>query len=415
MTRRDGEGRLSGFTTRGRCLLAGGIATAACSIVLNERDLLRIGVFVAMLPLLGWLLAARTKRALRVSRVITPDRLPVGSDASVELRLRGTALLGALRLVDTVPDAAGPQAAAPPRFTVHRLSGRGAAAMSYPIRPALRGIHKIGPLSGTVTDPLGLAEFERGLIGDNRLLVLPRIAALRGMPPALGTGDGTPGAALAHQGQGASDVLIRQYRPGDELRRVHWKSTARHDELMVRLEERPWRGGMTVLLDRRDNAHRGRGANSSLEFAVTLAASICAHLIARGEPVQLVTEDGTPLTQAPGVDPVLDALAALRPSARPDLSGPELTQGSDVLAILGAVGPGHLESLLARRATGGHAIMLDIATWDPAERRAGSSAASAATLRAAGWHVAEAVAGVAPDRVWDDLTSGAAPDGMRVG
>lgn len=415
MTRRDGDGRLSGFTTRGRCLLAGGLATAACSVVLNERDLLRIGVFVAMLPMLGWLLAARTRRALRVNRAIVPARLPVGAEAAVELRLRGTALLGALRLVDTVPDAAGPQATAPPRFTVHRLSGRGAAAMSYPIRPVLRGIHKIGPLSGTVTDPLGLAEFERGLLGDDRLLVLPRVVALRGMPPALGTGDGTPGAALAHQGQGASDVLIRQYRPGDELRRVHWKSTARHDELMVRLEERPWRGGMTVLLDRRDNAHRGRGANSSLEFAVTLAASICAHLISRGEPVQLVTEDGTALTQSPGVDPVLDALAALRPSARPDLAGPELTQGSDVLAILGAVGPGQLEGLLARRTTGGHAIMLDTATWDPAERRAGSSAVSASTLRAAGWHVVEATAGAVPERVWDDLTTGAAPDGMRVG
>ncbi|MFC4943478.1 DUF58 domain-containing protein [Pseudonocardia sp. GCM10023141] len=415
MARRDGDARLSGFTTRGRCLLAGGIATAACSLVLNERDLLRIGVFVAMLPLLGWLLAARTRRALRVSRTITPNRLPVGTDAEVELRLHGTALLGALRVIDTVPDAAGPLPSAPPRFTVHRLSGRGAAVMTYPLRPVLRGIHRIGPLSGSVSDPLGLAEFERRLIEDDRLLVVPRVVALRGMPPALGAGEGTPGAALAHQGQGASDVLIRQYRPGDELRRVHWKSTARHDDLMVRLEERPWRGGLTVLLDRRDAAHRGRGVDSSLEFAITLTASICAHMIARGEPVQLVTEDGAALTAAPGVDAVLDALAALRPSARPDLSGPELTHGNDVLAVLGAVGPGQLEGLLARRTSGGHAILLDTGTWDPAQRRAGGSAAVASTLRAAGWHVAEARLGSLPDRVWDDLTTGGIPDGMRMG
>ena len=104
---------------------------------------------------------------------------------------------------------------------------------------------------------------------------------------------------------------------------MHWRSTARHDELMVRLEERPWRAGTTVLLDRRDAAHRGRGADSSLEFAISMAASVCAHLIDRGEPVDLVTEDGTALP-GPPLDAMLDALATLRPSARADLTGPEL-------------------------------------------------------------------------------------------
>ena len=133
---------------------------------------------------------------------------------------------------------------------------------------------------------------------------------------------------------------MRPYRHGDELRRVHWRSTARHDELMVRLEERPWRAGTTVLLDRRDGAHRGRGADSSLEFAVSMAASVCAHLIGRGEPVDLVTEDGTRAARpARRLDPMLDALAALRPSARADLTGPDLPTGRDVVAVLGAVAP----------------------------------------------------------------------------
>jgi uncharacterized protein (DUF58 family) len=93
-------------------------------------------------------------------------------------------------------------------------------------------------------------------------------------------------------------VLVRPYRIGDELRRVHWRSTARYDELMVRLEERPWRGGTTLLLDRRDCAHRGRGAGSSLEYAISVAASVYAHLLARGEPVAMVAEDGTGLAAA---------------------------------------------------------------------------------------------------------------------
>jgi uncharacterized protein (DUF58 family) len=406
--------RFSGLTTRGRCLLAGGLATAASAVALDDRDLLRVGVFVAVLPLLALLLAARARRRIHVERELTPARVPVGAQVTVALRLHGGPLLGALRLADTPPDAAGPQAAAPPRFTVHRLSGRGSAEVTYPLRPVLRGVHRVGPLSGTAADPLGLAEFERELAPADPLLVLPRVVPLHGLPPAIGAGEGTPGAALAHQGQGASDVLVRPYRQGDELRRVHWRSTARYDELMVRLEERPWRGGMTVLLDRRDAAHRGRGADSSLEFAVSLAASICTHLLARGEPLDLITEDGVQLG-APGSgigpEPLLDALAALRPSARPDLAGPQLRSGTDVLAVLGALGPGQAEALIGRRSGGGNAVLLDTTTWDPAigarEAGGGTAAANAAILRRGGWHVTVATAGSSPEQVWNDLVGAA--------
>jgi hypothetical protein len=246
---------------------------------------------------------------------------------------------------------------------------------------------------------------------------------LRGLPPALGAGEGTPGAALAHQGQGTSDVLVRPYRAGDELRRVHWRSTARHDELMVRLEERPWRGGMTVLLDRRDEAHRGRGADSSLEFAVSLAASVCKHLIGRGEPVTLVTEDGVEVlggTQPVGeaatgghvtaIDPLLDALASLRASARNDLVGPAFDRTGDVVAVLGGIRPGQLDAFLARGESGGHAVLLDVGTWDPASGRTGSADATATALRRAGWRVAVARAGDQLERIWDDLVAGAAPE-----
>jgi uncharacterized protein (DUF58 family) len=315
-----------------------------------------------------------------------------------------------------VPDAAGPQTDSPPRFTVHslgRTAGRPgrSAVINYPLRPVLRGAHRVGPLTASSTDPLGLAQFERELAPPSGLLVLPRVVPLQGLPPALGSGEGTPGAALAHQGQGASDVLVRPYRVGDELRRVHWRSTARHDELMVRLEERPWRGGITLLLDRRDSGHRGRGAASSLEFAVSLTASVYAHLVARGEPVTLVAEDGMPLVgpgSGPSTDAMLDVLAGLRASARADLGGPEITPGADVVAVLGEIGPGELETLQARRPGGGYAVLLDTATWARAgSGRDGSRAtANAAALQRLGWNVTVATARTAPDRAWDELIAG---------
>lgn len=405
--------RLSGLTTRGRCLLAGGLATAGCSLVLAERDLLRAGAFVALLPALGLLLASRTRRRMRMTRTLSASRIPVGGEVQVDLALTGATLVGALRIADTVPDAAGPSPGEPPRFTVHRMPGSRrspgrAVRLTYPLRPRLRGVHTIGPLASTVTDPLGLAEYARAVDGGDRLLVLPEVVPLRGLPPALAAGDGVSGATFAQQGQGHIDVLVREYRHGDELRRVHWRSSARHDEIMVRLEERPWRGGAVVLVDRRDAAHRGRGVDASLEFAISLAASVCAHLIARGEPISLVTEDGrSPAGTATGLDPLLDALAALRPSARVDLAGPDLPAGADVIAVLGAVGPAGLDALLAR-SRGGHAVLLDTATWDPADGQAGSADSAAAALRRAGWTVAVARAGTTPDRAWDALrTAGA--------
>lgn len=402
-------GLLAGITGRGRCLLAGGIATVGCAIVLDERDLLRIGVFAAALPLLALALTAWTRRAVQVERAVLPERLPVETEAAVTLRLSGGPLIGSMRLTDTVPDAAGPRPEAPPRFSVHRLSPRAGAQLRYPLLPVRRGVHRLGPVTTHVTDPLGLTELEREVPGTSRLLVLPRVTPLRGTPPALGAGAGTRGAALSHQGMGQSDVLVREYRPGDELRRVHWRSTARHDELMVRLEERPWRGAITVLLDRRDCAHRGRGAGSSFEFAVELVASMCVHLIRHGEPVTLVFEDGSDATAGMAIsglrtaDAILDVLAAVRPSARTDLGGPALAQG-DVLAVLGAAEPAQLDALLASCPGAGHAVLLDAAAWDPATATAAPPVApTATTLRRADWHVTVADANATTGRVWDDL------------
>ena len=83
-----------------------------------------------------------------------------------------------------------------------------------------------------------------------------------------------------------------------------------------------------------------------------------------------------------------------------------------MLAVLGTIGPGQVEGLLARRPTGGHAVLLDTAGWDPAGRR-GTAAGTAATLRHAGWRVTVATAGSTPERIWDDLISGAGPDTVR--
>ncbi|MEJ8282204.1 DUF58 domain-containing protein [Pseudonocardia spirodelae] len=403
--------RRAGLTVRGRCLLAGGAAMVVSAIALDERDLVRVGAFVLLLPLLALVVALRSRRTLQVERTLEPSRLEAGTGGTVLLRIAGGALLGALRIADHVPDAAGSSDRYPPRFTVHRLGRRG-ARVGYPVRPAVRGAYRIGPLRGRGTDALGLAEFRRDLLAADRLLVVPRVTPLTGRPAltSVATGRGAEGGS--RPGPGTPDVLIRPYRQGDELRRVHWRSSARRDELMVRLDDRPDPSGVTLLLDRRDGAHRGHGAGSSLEWAVEFTASVAVHLLHRGEAVALVDESGEAVgdvpagvTGADAVAPRLESLALVRPSAAtgfaaaPPAAGAGRPEG--VLAVLGGTAPQDVTALVAAWPRGGHAVLLDVDTWSSATRARPASVAAVA-LRRAGWQATVVTSGTSVQRAWAD-------------
>src|SRR5205823_12945703 len=101
------------------------------------------------------------------------------------------------------------------------------------------------------------------------LMVAPLVHHL----PAVRLGGGWAGAGESMSRSvataGEDDSATREYRLGDDLRRIHWRSTARRGELMVRREEQPWQSRAVVLLDSRESAHHGDGPLSSLEWAVS--------------------------------------------------------------------------------------------------------------------------------------------------
>ena len=389
------RGALSGLTTRGRCLLAAGLAAALCSFVLNERDLLRVSVFVVALPILVCLLTAVARVGLHAQRQINPIRTPVGGRAEVTLHITSTGRLptGGLLVSDGVPYSLGGK----PRFVIEHLPRHTGTRLRYHVQPVLRGIQQLGPLKATITDPFGLAEFERELAHTSRLIVVPRVVKLVGVPGGSGLGSGDDGSVRLNAGQGEDDAIVRPYRQGDDLRKVHWRSTAKRDEMMVRVEERPWRGGTTVLLDHRAAAHRGTGANSSLEWAVSFAASVCLHLHRYGQRIKLVTESGGLIVRDSGDGThndhaVLDALAGLQatPTTTMD-SARDPGSGQELIAILGATTSEALSTLIGHRSRGTRslAVLLDTAAWAaPGEGEAGTDIDGAtALLRGAGWGV----------------------------
>ncbi|WP_158887311.1 DUF58 domain-containing protein [Amycolatopsis anabasis] len=417
---------LSGLTTRGRCLLAAGVAAAVCAVVLNERDLLRVAVFVVALPLLVAAFIAASRVRIGAARKMLPDRVSVGSAGEVELDLwrNGRLPAGEVLLEDGVPYALG----ARPRFVVERLPHDRAVGLRYPIQPVLRGIQQIGPLRATITDPFGLCEFERELIGHSRLIVVPKVVGLWGLPSGAGIGAGDDGSIRLHAGQGETDVIVRQYRQGDDLRKVHWRSTARRDEIMVRVEERPWRGGTTVLLDHRAAAHHGTGPTASLEWAVSFAASVCVHLRRAGHRVRLVSEHGKTLADTPGDggehydNLILDALAALQPAHQRDVTtGHDPAEGQELIAVLGTVSNESVHELARFRPRGirSLAVLLDTPAWSGGvsapEHRAAATEESASLLRAAGWGVVIAGPDSPMPQVWAELCRTAARRGTLIG
>ena len=143
------------------------------------------------------------------ARVYVALKLP---PQALGLGLRAKLALARSIYGDHVPDAAGPADRYPPRFTVHRLGRRG-ARVGYPVRPAVRGAYRIGPLRGRGTDALGLAEFRHDLLPADRLLVLPRVTPLTGRPALTSTAAGR-GAEVDAQGSPSHRSIVARNPAG---------------------------------------------------------------------------------------------------------------------------------------------------------------------------------------------------------
>ncbi|NEK84473.1 DUF58 domain-containing protein [Blastococcus saxobsidens] len=445
---RGAPGRaLSALTVRGRCLVGGGLALALAGAVLGERPLVQLAVFVLALPLLAALGVVRGRFLVTTRRSATPARVPRGTPAEVVLELGSTDTRrgGLWLLTEQLPAALGRS----PRFTVSGLAAGATTPLRYTVTGRFRGRYELGPLKLRVVDPFGLVERTAVGTGTAPLVVVPRVRPLGPGGPGAGSGRGGNGSHRAISAQGDDDVSVRDYRRGDDLRKVHWKVTARTGELMVRLEERPWRAQGTLLLDTRARAHLvaplrpDAGAApgpagddcppaDSLEWLVEAAASIGVTLAGRGSDVRVVTDAGE-LAPAPGraglrADELLDRLATVRPSRVAGLHDAVTTAcraagDGPLICLLGAVGPDDVAELVQLRPGPATdvAVLVDVTGWaDPSSRGrrpAGGSDVlrtareeAAALLTAAGWQVATATADRGVADVWAAL--GGVPRGV---
>jgi hypothetical protein len=419
---------LTGLTTRGTSFLTAGAATVLAGLLLGSRVLLSVGVTLMVLPLLARLAAGRARYRLSCTRSINPVRVPAGTAATVTLRLENASRLptGLMLAEDGIPYALGTR----PRYVLEGIERGGVRELSYPLRSDLRGKFDIGPLEIRIADAFGVVELGRKFSSRNTLVVTPRVVALpRAAASSSWAGDGD-GMTRTTAAAGEDDVIPRSYRNGDELRRVHWRSTARYGELMVRREEQRWKNRALLFLDTRRAGHSGTGVASSFEFAVSAAASVGVHLAREGLDGQLITDTGAYDSGGIFEDVLLDSLAVVKTSTARDfgsgLAALRTGEGGLIVAVMGSLSADSARQLAACRRDQGQAIalLLAVSTWadpahgrgtapgDPGRRGAAGgnghvsheeTAAAEAVLRGAGWRVVSIDAATPLARAWQQL------------
>jgi uncharacterized protein (DUF58 family) len=403
---------LAGLTVRGRAFLAAGVTTIVSSIIVGHPALVRVGVLVTALPLLTALWIGRSRYRLALVRTVSPQLVAAGQPAQIQLTLTNEARTptGVLMLEDHLPYVLGPR----PRFVLEGIGHGWRRHVTYSVRSDVRGHFEVGPMTVRVTDPFGLIELGRAFHTTASLTVTPRTVPLPGILLGgawTGSGDNRPRSFATGS---AEDVTVREYRRGDDLRRVHWRSSARVGELMVRREEQPWQSRATVFLDNRLISHRGQGVASSLEAAVSAAASVAVHLAQRGYAVRLVTaageEPGTAWhsrSAAVNTAPLLEALAVVQTEHSPRLDTSwlaEAGQGGLLVAVLGQVTDADAPFLkrMQHHASTTAAIALDVDQWAPHLPRSGTGSTTS-VLASHGWRAVTLTPRDHLEVVWQEL------------
>ena len=272
------------------------------------------------------LVVRRTRPELDLRREIRPSRVAVGEPCQVHLAVRN---VGAVRSgVMGLRDDVGRFGVATLHLAPLPVGATRDAAYTFPTHR--RGLHTVGPLTIEVEDPFGLLRSRRTLDDTRRVIVLPRTWPLAPLPPAPGDEPEHGTRVLTSTSTVDEEfATMRPYTVGDDIRRIHWRTTARVGQPVVRQYDQPWQRRTTVLLDVRRPGHASPAVDGAtddpdggaFERAVSVAASVLRHAAERHEIVRLVLTDGTDsgfVSADERVEELLDRLAAVGPD--PDAS-----------------------------------------------------------------------------------------------
>ena len=272
----------------------------------------------------AWLIARYNTMHLEVEAERRTDRAQAGQEAQEIIEVRNRFWLPKLWLeVEDPSDMPGHRSrrvvVVPPRRSRNWV-------VNTPL--LRRGLYDWGPVRVVSSDPFGLFRRVREFGGREQILVYPPVFDLPHFqaPPANLPGEGRFRRRTHYVTPNASGV--RQYAPGDAYNRIHWRSTARTGELMVKTFELDPASDIWVILDLERRVHAGSGDESTEEYGVRVAASVARHYLVQNRSVGVITF---------GRD--------LR-IVEPERGGQQMTRVLETLATVRAVGDAPLGNIL---------------------------------------------------------------------
>jgi uncharacterized protein (DUF58 family) len=409
------------ITTRGIAFLVVGIAVGVVAYLLERPELLPVAAVAVAAPLIALLTVATSRPHVRVTRQLEPVVAVEGETVRVNVTVTGRAR--AAEWIERVPMQPG--FAGPGRLREVRATRP--AAFGYRFAPGRRGLVSVGPLLIENRDPFALAVRVSDTIATTTQLVIPAVTELPVGPMPDPSTEAGPRTTRSRE-RADDDVVTREYRDGDALRRVHWRVTARQGELMVRQDEPQAGPHSRLIVDTQAgsyadvravrSASRRSLESNHFEWIVHMAASAAVHLAERGYSVELTTPtisgaaagegDDDPAPSADGpVGHILGELAvtALAPAAADlESSLPALLRSGPLplVALSGAPDIETTQWMLAQRASAAPAVALLVGPPAPVARDDGSIDPDPArdAFERAGWTVARVPARLAPDDAW---------------
>jgi uncharacterized protein (DUF58 family) len=403
----------AGVTRRGWTLVAVSIVLFIAAYIVGNPQLLFVACLLAVLVVTGLLLVRFRSPQLSATRRFSHDVISVGSPVTVSIEVTNDSIgrSSAATWRDTLPWTPGSTEPAPlPPLPSARYSTRGVSRLEYVLHPPQRGIVDIGPLAVERTDPFGVTTRQLVLGEPRQLIVAPRVTPLAGSGFSLAGGDGAGRARRRNAAGNNDDSMTREYRRGDALRRVHWRATARHGDLMVRQEEESSFPTARVILDTRAGGYE---TDDAFEWVLGMVASLGVHLVGSGfllqlretAPAQLVA----PTETGGGTGHDIDFLTSLaRARLVPDSVGAGPAAASDVdlrgpiFAVLSRPSAESLRWIVGQRARHEHGVAVVVDRPD-------STAVEALTR--AGWQCVTVTDDDDPALVWaaamDDETGSA--------
>jgi uncharacterized protein (DUF58 family) len=274
------------LTRRGSLVCVVSIALAVAGRLLGIPELYSVAVVGLVMVGAALIYVRRQPFQVQAERELRPPQVYATGSSRVELSVRNLDKGRSPVLLARDPFDGGRRWA---RFRIAPLEPGEAIRAAYRLPTGERGVFPLGPLQLDLVDPFGLAQRSTEAAPSAALTVYPHVDEIHPLPQARGsepTGSyGRPALTVG----GEDFYALRPYQTGDDLRRVHWPATARHDEVMIRQDEVPWQGRVTVLADLRASVH----SPQSLELALSAAASIIHAGWQDRRQIRLVTTDGT--------------------------------------------------------------------------------------------------------------------------